>query len=102
MIDVINLQKSFGGNKVLKGVNLTIGSGVTQLVIGRSGCGKSVLLKHIIGIMRPDSGQVIVDGQDVTKLSGKELSSLRVRCACRRCSMTEPSQPARGRWRCDG
>lgn len=79
MIDTINLYKSFGENKVLKGLNLTIDSGVTEVIIGRSGCGKSVLLKHIIGIMKPDSGQVIIDGQDVTKLSGKELNSLRMK-----------------------
>lgn len=79
MIDAINLHRSFGENKVLKGLNLTIDSGVTEVIIGRSGCGKSVLLKHIIGIMKPDSGQVIIDGQDVTKLSGKELNSLRMK-----------------------
>lgn len=79
MIDVINLHKSFGENEVLKGLNLTIDTGVTEVIIGRSGCGKSVLLKHIIGIMKPDSGQVIIDGQDVTKLSGKELSGLRMK-----------------------
>lgn len=78
MIDVINLHKSFGENKVLSGINLTIDTGVTQLIIGRSGCGKSVLLKNIIGIIRPESGQVIIDGQDVTKISGKELSKLRM------------------------
>lgn len=79
MIDAINLHRSFGENKVLKGLNLTIDTGVTEVIIGRSGCGKSVLLKHIIGIMKPDSGQVIIDGQDVTKLSGKELNSLRMK-----------------------
>lgn len=79
MIDVINLYKSFGENKVLKGLNITIDTGLTEVIIGRSGCGKSVLLKHIIGIMKPDSGQVIIDGLDVTKLSGKELNSLRMK-----------------------
>jgi phospholipid/cholesterol/gamma-HCH transport system ATP-binding protein len=79
MIDAINLYKSFGENEVLKDLNLNIETGVTEVIIGRSGCGKSVLLKHIIGILRPDSGQVIVDGQDVTKLSGKELNDLRMK-----------------------
>lgn len=78
MIQVINLNKSFGENYVLKDLNLTIETGITQLVIGRSGCGKSVLLKHIIGIMKPDSGQVVIDNQDITKLSGKELNKLRM------------------------
>ncbi|NQT95237.1 MAG: ABC transporter ATP-binding protein [Candidatus Omnitrophica bacterium] len=78
MIDAINLHKSFSGNKVLKGLNLTIETGVTEVVIGRSGCGKSVLLKNIIGILKPESGQVVIDGQDVTKLSGKDLKALRM------------------------
>lgn len=78
MIQVINLNKSFGDNKVLKDLNLNIETGITKVVIGRSGCGKSVLLKHIIGILKPDSGQVIIDGQDVTKLPGKELNKLRL------------------------
>lgn len=59
-------------------MNLNIEDGITTVVIGRSGCGKSVLLKHIIGILKPDSGQVIVDGQDVGKLSAKELNKLRL------------------------
>ena len=78
MIDVINLYTTFGGNQVLKGLNLTIGMGVTQVIIGRSGCGKSVLLKNIIGILKPETGQVIIDGQDVTKMTGKSLSALRM------------------------
>ncbi len=78
MIQIINLNKSFGDNHVLKNMNLNIEDGITTVVIGRSGCGKSVLLKHIIGILKPDSGQVIVDGQDVGKLSAKELHKLRL------------------------
>ncbi|UCH11989.1 MAG: ABC transporter ATP-binding protein [Candidatus Omnitrophota bacterium] len=78
MIQIINLNKSFGDNHVLKNMNLNIEDGITTVVIGRSGCGKSVLLKHIIGILKPDSGQVIVDGQDVSKLSAKELNKLRL------------------------
>jgi len=78
MIDVINMHKSFEKTEVLKGLNLTIETGITQVIIGRSGCGKSVLLKNIIGIMKPESGQVIINGQDVTKLSGKELNELRM------------------------
>ena len=78
MIQVINLNKSFGKNRVLKDLNLNIETGITAVVIGRSGCGKSVLLKHIIGILKPDAGQVIVFGKDVTKLSPKELNRLRL------------------------
>ncbi len=78
MIDVINLYKTFGDNQVLKGLNLSIGMGVTQVIIGCSGCGKSVLLKNIIGILKPETGQVIIDGQDVTKMAGNALSALRM------------------------
>ncbi|MFH1645020.1 MAG: ABC transporter ATP-binding protein [Candidatus Omnitrophota bacterium] len=79
MIDIINLSKNFADKEVLKSLNLTIDKGVTEVIIGRSGCGKSVLLKHIIGVLRPDAGQVIVDGNDITKLLKKDLSALRLR-----------------------
>lgn len=78
MIEIINLCKSFDGHKVLDDLNLNIETGETTVIIGRSGCGKSVLLKHIIGIMKPDSGQVLVDGKDVTKMDEKELSAMRL------------------------
>ena len=77
-LTAINLNKSFGKNRILKDLNLNIESGVTEVIIGRSGCGKSVLLKHIIGILKPDAGQVIVFGKDVTKLSMRELDRLRL------------------------
>jgi len=79
MIEIINLCKSFNGNKVLDNLNLTINAGETMVIIGRSGCGKSVLLKHVIGIMKPDSGQVIIDGTDVTKLTGEKLNRFRMK-----------------------
>ncbi|MDD5424750.1 MAG: ABC transporter ATP-binding protein [Dehalococcoidales bacterium] len=79
MIELINLCKAFDDNVVLDNVNLTINDGETVVIIGRSGTGKSVMLKHIIGLMRPDSGQVIIDGQDVTRLGGKELNELRLK-----------------------
>lgn len=72
MIEIINLHKGFEGHRVLDGVNLIIRDGETMVVIGRSGVGKSVLLKHIIGLMQPDEGQVIVDGQEISRQSGKE------------------------------
>lgn len=78
MIEVINLSKSFGVKKVLDNVNINIDTGQTTVVIGRSGCGKTVLLRHIIGLLKPDEGQVLIDGQDITKLSGKELNKIRM------------------------
>jgi len=77
MIEIQDLAKSFNGHAVLTGVNLAINTGETMVVIGRSGCGKSVLLKHLIGVMKPDDGSVLIDGVDVTKLSGQPLNELR-------------------------
>ena len=79
MIEIINVSKTFNTHKVLDRVNLTVEDGETLVIIGRSGGGKTVLLKHMIGLMSPDTGQVIVDGQDVSKLSGSELASLRLK-----------------------
>ena len=78
MIEIINLSKSFTSSKVLDNLNLIINSGEVIVIIGRSGCGKSVLLKHIIGLIRPDMGQVIVDGNDMTRLEEHELDKLRL------------------------
>jgi len=78
MIEIINLSKSFGDNKVLDNLNLTIDSGETMVIIGRSGCGKSVLLKHMIGLLRPDLGQVIIDNNDVSRMDEKHLDRLRL------------------------
>ena len=58
-------------------MNLTVKTGESLVIIGRSGCGKSVLLKHIIGLMKPDSGSVLMDGVDITKVSGKEINRIR-------------------------
>ena len=77
MIEIVDLYKSFGGNEVLKDVNLKVKKGETVVVIGRSGCGKSVLLKHIIGLMKPDRGSILVDGVDVTTLKGNHLYEFR-------------------------
>jgi len=79
MIEIINLCKSFGDNKVLEDLNLALNDGETTVIIGRSGCGKSVLLKHIMGLMKPDSGQVIIDGKDITEMSEKELNKVRMK-----------------------
>ncbi|MFQ5427807.1 MAG: ATP-binding cassette domain-containing protein, partial [Thermodesulfobacteriota bacterium] len=77
MIEVKDLKKSFNGQEVLRGVNLTINKGETTTIIGRSGGGKSVLLKHLIGVLRPDSGNIIVDGEDITKMSKRELKRMK-------------------------
>jgi phospholipid/cholesterol/gamma-HCH transport system ATP-binding protein len=79
MIKVEDLYKSFDGVEVLKGVSLEIGKGEILALIGRSGYGKSVLLKHVVGLMKPDRGRVIVDGHDMNLLRGKELRKLRNR-----------------------
>jgi phospholipid/cholesterol/gamma-HCH transport system ATP-binding protein len=77
MIEIKNLHKSFGDNKVLQGVNLGIDTGETIVIIGRSGCGKSVLIKHIVGLLYPDEGYVKVEGQRVDEMNLKELYELR-------------------------
>ncbi len=79
MIEIKNLHKSFGGNKVLQGVNLNINTGETLVIIGRSGCGKSVLIKHIVGLLYPDEGNVKVEGKIVDEMSMKELYELRTK-----------------------
>ena len=79
MIEIKNLSKSFHNHEVLNQLNLTIQTGETMVVIGRSGVGKTVLLKNIIGLLKPDSGEVLIDGQDITKLEGKELDKIRLK-----------------------
>jgi phospholipid/cholesterol/gamma-HCH transport system ATP-binding protein len=77
MIKLIDVHKSFGKQQVLKGVHLDIEDGKTTVIIGKSGGGKSVLLKHIIGLLQPDSGEVLIDGVDITKLNDKGLNDIR-------------------------
>ncbi len=79
MIKIIDLHKSFGEQKVLRGVNLEIPKGKITFIMGRSGTGKSVLLKHIIGLLEPDSGQILIDGRDITTMSERELAKIRKR-----------------------
>jgi len=79
MIKIEDLHKSFGDKKVLNGVNLEIQKGETIVIIGRSGCGKSVLLKHIIGLLRPDKGRIFIDGEDITSYTNEKLYELRQR-----------------------
>jgi phospholipid/cholesterol/gamma-HCH transport system ATP-binding protein len=77
MIAAHQLKKSFGGQSVLDGVEMEIASGESVAIIGRSGGGKSVLLKHLIGLLQPDAGEVLVDGENITHMTEREL--LRVR-----------------------
>ena len=76
MIRIVDLHKAFGRKKVLQGVNLDLKQGETLAVIGQSGSGKSVLIKHIIGILRPDKGQIFVDGVEITNLKDDELHKI--------------------------
>jgi phospholipid/cholesterol/gamma-HCH transport system ATP-binding protein len=77
MIRLEELYKSFGDKQVLRGLNLYVKRGETMAVIGQSGTGKSVLIKHMIGLMQPDSGKVIIDGVDICCLSLKEFYGIR-------------------------
>jgi phospholipid/cholesterol/gamma-HCH transport system ATP-binding protein len=77
MIEVIDVHKNFGSHQVLRGVNLSVEKGESLTVIGGSGSGKSVLLKHIIGLLFPDRGRVIVDGQVLNELDEPGLNELR-------------------------
>jgi phospholipid/cholesterol/gamma-HCH transport system ATP-binding protein len=81
MVQIINLVKSFNGQKVLDGINLEMPTGQITVVIGKSGVGKSVLLKHIIGLLKPDFGQILVDGQDISLLRGRGLREFKRRFA---------------------
>ena len=77
VISIQNLRKSFGDLHVLQGIDLEVKQGENVAVLGRSGTGKSVLIKIIIGLLKPDSGSVIVLGQDVEQLSGAEMDAFR-------------------------
>jgi phospholipid/cholesterol/gamma-HCH transport system ATP-binding protein len=79
VIRVVNLDKSFGRQRVLRGVTLDVATAEIMVVIGRSGGGKSVLLKHLIGLLHPDAGAVLVDGIDITRLRGTALDKIRER-----------------------
>ncbi|HEY4770710.1 MAG TPA: ABC transporter ATP-binding protein [Myxococcales bacterium] len=79
LIDVQDIYKSFNGFPVLKGVNLKIPEGTTTVILGGSGSGKTVLMKHIMGLFKPDRGQVIVDGENVSAMSRQELAVFRQR-----------------------
>ena len=77
MIEVRDVRKSFGPQQVLRGASLRIEKGEAVVIIGRSGGGKSILLKHLIGLLRPDSGSVLVDGKDLARMNERELLGVR-------------------------
>ncbi|HEX38224.1 MAG TPA: ATP-binding cassette domain-containing protein [Candidatus Cloacimonetes bacterium] len=77
MIEIIGLKKELDGAQILDGINLTIEKHKTTVVIGESGCGKTVLLKHIIGFYEPDEGSIICDGEKINGLTWKQLNLLR-------------------------
>jgi phospholipid/cholesterol/gamma-HCH transport system ATP-binding protein len=79
MIQVVDLHKSFGDNHVLRGVNLSVARGTTTVILGGSGSGKSVLMKHMIGLLRPDKGSVIIDGEAIENLDEGELQRVRAK-----------------------
>ena len=79
MIRLVNINKSFNGQKVLQDLNLTIPSGQTTVIIGLSGGGKSVLLKHIMGLIRPDSGEIWIDQEELNRLKQRDLYRVRKR-----------------------
>ncbi len=79
LIQIEHLRKSFGGNEVLKGIDLTISRGDAIAIIGQSGCGKSVLLKHLIRLLKPDEGTVTFDGQDIATADSRWLREMRYR-----------------------
>jgi phospholipid/cholesterol/gamma-HCH transport system ATP-binding protein len=79
MIEVHDLKKSLGSNRVLDGVSFRIEKGESVVIIGRSGSGKSVLLKHLIGLMKPESGQVLIEGEDIVPMGERALLHVRKR-----------------------
>jgi phospholipid/cholesterol/gamma-HCH transport system ATP-binding protein len=79
MVTITDVWKGFGHNKVLKGITLRIEKGETMVIIGRSGCGKSVLLKHIIGLMKPERGKIEVFDNDITRMNEQGMQTIRKR-----------------------
>jgi len=77
MIEVVDLHKSFGGHEVLKGINLEVPPASTLVILGGSGSGKTVLMKHMIGLLKPDRGKVIVDGEDIVPMDERDLERVR-------------------------
>ena len=81
MIEFVDIKKAFGPKEVLKGVSLSVGTGEVMFIVGQSGVGKSVLVKHLVGLLRPDDGRVFLDGVDVTDFTEKQFFPVRMKCA---------------------
>lgn len=79
MIELDGVTKTLGGKKVLDGLTLAVRPGETLVVLGASGAGKSVTLKHVVGLLKPDAGRVRVDGEDITEYTSRELEPVRRR-----------------------
>jgi phospholipid/cholesterol/gamma-HCH transport system ATP-binding protein len=79
VIEVRNIVKNFGSHRVLDGVSLTIETGEAVVIIGRSGCGKSVLLKQIIGLLAPDQGEILIDGENIVPMNERRLLQVRLK-----------------------
>ncbi len=77
MIEVKNITKSFGDKEVLRGISTTMKAGKTNLIIGTSGSGKTVFIKCLVGLMTPDSGEILYEGKDITKIDDKEKKEIR-------------------------
>ena len=77
MIEIKDIEKSFDGVKVLKGVSAVFETGKTNLIIGQSGSGKTVLMKSLVGLVRPEHGEILYDGRDLLKLDREQLRHLR-------------------------
>jgi len=77
MIAVRDLSKAIGDQQILRGVHLDVAVGETLVIIGRSGAGKSVLLKHLIGLMQPDAGEIWVSGKNIIGMSERQLTGIR-------------------------
>jgi len=101
-IKITNVFKSFNEKEVLKGVNLDVNKGENFLLIGRSGAGKTVLLKNIIGLLRPDSGTIVIDNEDITRLNGKDLERVRLKLSLPLPGLLlKLGQIHLGRWECE-
>lgn len=77
MISIEGVTKAFGDHQVLKGIDLAIAEGTTCVILGGSGSGKTVMMKHMIGLLKPDQGRVVVDGEDLVPLDARELERVR-------------------------
>ncbi len=80
-IEFLDIHKAFGTNKVLDGVTLTVEKGQIVFIIGKSGAGKSVLVKHLVGLIQQDAGRILFEGEDITHYTEREFFALRKRCA---------------------